>query len=111
MYDGTLYTVPVLVMEAYLNSIYVINWGNVPGDLLINLTEKAQGPMPSLTQSPEIKFANNGLLTHHAKICWGDKAVKAIQESNSLNKVHSAIKQFRKKSQNKLNAALQTVKG
>ncbi|KAE9398171.1 hypothetical protein BT96DRAFT_758373, partial [Gymnopus androsaceus JB14] len=52
-----------------------------------------------------------GALIQHSKSCWGDEAVKAVQESKSLEKARDALKKFGKKSQSKLTAALRTVKG
>ncbi|KAE9392697.1 hypothetical protein BT96DRAFT_748908, partial [Gymnopus androsaceus JB14] len=55
--------------------------------------------------------SSTGALIRHSKSCWGDEAVKAVQESKSLEKARDALKKFGKKSQSKLTAALRTVKG
>ncbi|KAF9036401.1 hypothetical protein BDP27DRAFT_1528361, partial [Rhodocollybia butyracea] len=52
--------------------------------------------------------ASTGALIRHAKSCWGDKAVSAVQQSKSLDKARDAIG---RKGQSKLTAALRTVKG
>ncbi|KAF9040320.1 hypothetical protein BDP27DRAFT_1244652, partial [Rhodocollybia butyracea] len=55
--------------------------------------------------------ASTGALICHAKSCWGDEAVSAVQQSKSLDKAREAIRKIGKKSQSKLTAALRTVKG
>ncbi|KAE9389052.1 hypothetical protein BT96DRAFT_769639, partial [Gymnopus androsaceus JB14] len=52
-----------------------------------------------------------GALIRHAKSCWGEEAVNAVQGSKSIDKARDALKKFRKKSQSKLTAALRSVKG
>lgn len=58
-----------------------------------------------------ITYDHAGALIRHAKSCWGDEAVAAVQESKNLDKARDAVKRFGKKSQSKLAAALRTVKG
>ncbi|KAE9383907.1 hypothetical protein BT96DRAFT_843138, partial [Gymnopus androsaceus JB14] len=53
---------------------------------------------------------STGALSAHAKKCWGEEAVAAVRDSN-LEKARSAIKNFGKKSQTRLTAALKTFKG
>ncbi|KAE9400279.1 hypothetical protein BT96DRAFT_819454, partial [Gymnopus androsaceus JB14] len=55
--------------------------------------------------------ASTGALIQHAKCCWGDEAVSAVQNFKSIDKAWEALKKFGKKSQSKLTAVLRTVKG
>ncbi|KAE9397066.1 hypothetical protein BT96DRAFT_996147 [Gymnopus androsaceus JB14] len=55
--------------------------------------------------------ASTGALIRHAKFCWGEEAVNAVQGSKSIDKARDALKKFGKKSQSKLTAALRSVKG
>ncbi|KAE9385363.1 hypothetical protein BT96DRAFT_751949, partial [Gymnopus androsaceus JB14] len=55
--------------------------------------------------------ASTSVLHQHAKRCWGDKAVKAAQESKDLSRAREAIEKFGSKKQSVLTAALRTVKG
>ena len=53
---------------------------------------------------------HTGNMSSHVKKCWGDEAVAAVKDS-TLDNARSAVKQFGKKSQTKLTAALKTFKG
>jgi len=52
-----------------------------------------------------------GVLHRHAKKCWGDKAVKAAQDSKNISRARKAVQKFGSKKQSMLTAALRTVKG